>query len=72
VRMGRKPQEPKPFDDQRLGPADVEPLPGSSQASRQGQPIHAQLFDVAIQPAFGQGSPQSVDHGHQRVAVHRT
>jgi hypothetical protein len=72
MRMGGKAQEPKPFDDQCFGPADIEPLSGPSQASGQGQPIDTQLLDMALQPAFRQGPSQGVHHGHERVAVHHT
>ncbi len=33
VRVGRKPQQAKPFHDKRLGPADIYPLPGPRQTS---------------------------------------
>jgi len=67
-----KPQQPKPFHDEGLGPADAEALSGPRKASGEGQPVDPQLFHMTVQPALGQGPSQGVHHGHERVAVHRT
>lgn len=72
VGMGWQAQKAKPLHHQRFGPADAQPLPGFGEAVGQGQPVHPQLLDVAMKPAFRQGAAQDVDHGQERVAVHHT
>jgi hypothetical protein len=72
MRVWGKPQQPKPFHDERLGPPNGEALSWPCEASGEGQPVHPQFLYVAVQPALGQGPSQGVHHGHERVAVHHT